>query len=709
MSLEDISNIYQKSLNSFFRNKQIINLIYTEQFGKKYTDYEEELKKKYGEEYFKHDIYYKEYMHILDNTVFIPYITLKDLDRMLINERASFVSKYLEENPEENESLNEYLTEESEEIKQDTIKEYSSSLLNDLKELFPNLTEEQYSKTLKLCSNIEITALEHLIPDLTEDYEYSEILKHCSNIDSNENAKFIELDTLKQLLPTLTKKQYSTILKHCSNIAAQSITDEFFSGKKSLFPKSKKSKKLKKLKAEKIIEKNIEDKDTKIYNKTLYLRIAAEKEYGSEYMESNFSKELDLSKRLNAKKRDIIKKYSSFMLDDLKEFFPGLTKDEYSKILNITFYKKTKSIEDELFKDKIGFFTKSQKSKVEKIIKKYKKLADEKVLMETSSFYKHLSDVPKGKYYTDILEGISSGGQFVTQKIGKKTEKNIRYIFLPVFKYKTKEEYLKNALHEVMHISKEHLSNKHYQSGFVVRNLSKNPLDPTLGDDISNLRDWGQKKWSKIIAKKHNLPSPNPSYNITDGTMSAEEVIHHFQSREALDQIANNDDLMELLDFPYINKSIDNPPTKLYELFDDTTKKFIKRFKTDIQNVNNGNLSVKNFKRKVGISNFALFAQTAHLCTKDNNVDNIIVSNSSLIFANLISNSNEFPDNHKYNRIGKDVVEKMKKNATKVEKRQAFLEKTKKAIGSMNILNIGKSIESEVKNRAKNISNEPTR
>ena len=139
-------------------------------------------------------------------------------------------------------------------------------MLNDLKELFPNLTEEQYSKTLKLCSNIEITALEHLIPDLTEDYEYSEILKHCSNIDSNENAKFIELDTLKQLLPTLTKKQYSTILKHCSNIAAQSITDEFFSGKKSLFPKSKKSKTQKNLS---FTAKNL--KKTKVY----YVRVRA--------------------------------------------------------------------------------------------------------------------------------------------------------------------------------------------------------------------------------------------------------------------------------------------------------------------------------------------------------------------------------------------------------------------------------------------------
>ena len=720
MNLEDISNIYQKSLNSFFRNKQIINLIYTEQFGKKYTDYEEELKKKYGEEYFKHDVYYKEYMHILDNTVFIPYITLKDLDRMLINERASFVSKYLEENPEENESLNEYLTEESEKIKQNTIKEYSSFLLNDLKELFPNLTEEQYSKTLKLCSNIEITALEHLIPDLTEDYEYSEILKHCSNIDSNENAKFIELDTLKQLLPTLTKKQYSTILKHCSNIAAQSITDEFFSGKKSLFPKSKKSKKLK---AEKIIEKNIEDKDTKIYKKTLYLRIAAEKEYGSEYMESNFSKELDLSKKLNTKKRDIIKKYSSFMLDDLKEFFPGLTKDEYSKILNITFYEKDKSIEDELFKNKTGFFTKFKQSKVEKIIEKYKKLTDEKILMETSSFYKHLSDVPKGKYYTDILEKISSGTPWVTQSIGRKTDKNIRYIFLPVFTYQTKKDYLKAALHEVMHISKEHLSRNHYQSGFVVRDLPKNPLDSTLKINhtlFSDLRDlWQKFKWSKI-AKRHNLPSQHQSYNSTNGTMSAEEVIHHLQSREVLKQIVNNDDLIKLLDLPYINKSFDNPPTQQYELFDGTTKKFIKRFKTDIQNVNNGELSVKKFKRKVGIRNFALFAQTANLCTNDNNTDNNIISLSSLSFANLISDSDEFPDNQKYNRIGNDVVEKMKAKVNKMEirraakiekrtKRQAFIEKTKDKIASMNIFNTGKSIESEVKNRAKNISNEPTR
>lgn len=433
-NLGDISNIYQENLNSFFRNDSIIKLIYEEQFGS--DNYQE-----------NYELYQKKYNEIMDNTVFIPYITLQDLDDFLMDSQRNYVNFYFEANPNKKTHLLQQILQK----KQNIIKEYSSLLLDDLKTLFPNLTED----------------------------EYSNILKHCSNNSFEQNAKYIK--------------------------------NELFKDKKNLFTKLKKSK------VEKIIQNHKKIADDKISVETEKLFRENHQLYGSEYLESHFSKEINLSRKLNAEKKDIIKKYSSFMLDDLKELFPSLTSDEYSKILkhcaNTTFDENAKFIEDELFKDKKGLFTKFKKSKVEKIIKKYQKLTDEKVLMETSSFYKHLSDVPEGKYYTDILEGISSRGQFVTQKIGKKTEKNIRYIFLPVFNYKTKEEYLKNALHEVMHISKEQLSTKHYKSGFLVRDLQKNPLDSTLTMNRNSFVNLLQTfKWS-IIAKKNNLPKHSGLYN----------------------------------------------------------------------------------------------------------------------------------------------------------------------------------------------------
>lgn len=239
--------------------------------------------------------------------------------------------------------------------------------------------------------------------------------------------------------------------------------------------------------------------------------IQQRKLYGDKYIKDNFSKELNLSKKLHAEKKAIIKNYSSFMLDDLKQLFPKLSMDEFSRLLknckNNSFEGNANFIEDALFKDKNKLFNKFKKSKVEKIIEKYKKLSDEKILMETSSFYKHLSDVPKGKYYTDILEGISNKGQFVIQKIGKQKNKNMRYIFLPVFKYQNKKEYLKNSLHEVMHISKEQITKKQYKTGFLVRDLPQNQNDSGLILKHNKYVDrWLNFKWSRK-AKKEGLKS----------------------------------------------------------------------------------------------------------------------------------------------------------------------------------------------------------
>lgn len=631
MNLADISNIYQENLNSFFRNKKVIELIYKEQFGS--DNYQENA-----------DLYQKKYNDIMDNTVFVPYITLQDLDNFLINSQMNYIDKA---NPNKKAHLLQQILQK----KQNIIKEYSSLLLDDLKTLFPNLTED----------------------------EYSNILKHCSNKSFGENSKFIE--------------------------------DALFTNKKGLFIKFKKSK------VEKIIKNYEKNANKKISVETEKCFRNYRQLYGSNYLESHFSKELNLSKKLNAEKKDIIKKYSSFMLDDLKELFPSLTNNEYSKILkhcsNTTFDENAKFIEDELFKNKKGLFTKLKKNKVEKIIKKYKKLADEKVLMETSSFYKHLSDVPKGKYYTDILEGISSGGQFVSAKIGKKTEKNIRYIFLPVFNYKTKEEYLKNALHEVMHISKEQLSTKHYKSGFIVRTLPNNPLASDLTVNKYPFASLGQTiRWSKI-AKKNNIPKHSGLYKIINGTAATEEVLHHWQTREVLFKIVHSG-LIKSLNLKYRNKSNANL-TYHYELFDDTTIKFVGNFKRDIQNINNGILPIKQFKRKIGKSNFSLFAQTAHFCVKP-------ITSPTSGFTNMTLNVTNGESSNKdiYNELGINIVEKMKATSTKMEiqraakiekrtKRQAFIEKTKDKIASMNILNIGKSIESKMQNKQKDISNGLTR
>ena len=320
MELADISNKYQENLNSFFRNKEVIDLIYTEQFGS--DNYNAKTREKYLEKY----------NSIINNTIFMPYITLDDLDNMLIQQR---------------------------------------------------------------------------------------------------------------------------------------------------------------------------------------------KLYGDNYFKNKFSKELRLSKKLHLEKKEIIKRYSSFMLDDLKQLFPKLSMDECSKLLKVcsnnSFIENASFIENELLKDKNKLFTKFKKNKVKKIIKKYIKLSDEKILMETSSFYKHFSDMPMGKYSTDILNFLSNRDQRVEQRIGKQTDKNMRYIFFPIFKYPNKTEYLKTVLHEVMHISKEQiLNNKYYKSGFKVSNLAKNPNDSVLTINHNRFIDFWQKlKWSQK-AKKNNFTFNSKPYTTAE-------------------------------------------------------------------------------------------------------------------------------------------------------------------------------------------------
>ena len=185
------------------------------------------------------------------------------------------------------------------------------------------------------------------------------------------------------------------------------------------------------------------------------------------------------------------------------------------------------------------------------------------------------------------------------------------------------------------------------------------------------------------------------------GIVSTEEVFHHWQTREVLSKIINSD-LIKSLKLPYVNYE---SSIYEYELFDDTTKEFIRRFKNDIQNINNGKLSADEFKFKVGKSNFNLFAQTANRCVTDRNVNQFSKSN----FTNSVSVSkyidNIFPDNKKYNAFGKVIVAKMFKTS---ENRSKFLER-KSGISPSAILNNGKILESRLQNRQKDIHTDYTR
>ena len=185
---------------------------------------------------------------------------------------------------------------------------------------------------------------------------------------------------------------------------------------------------------------------------------------------------------------------------------------------------------------------------------------------------------------------------------------------------------------------------------------------------------------------------------VFNGTISSEEVIHHWQTREVLSEIVKSN-LIEKLDFPYSNKS-NEITIHQYELFDKTTKNFVLHFKKDIQKVNNGDLSVRKFKRKVGKNNFDLFAQTANYCTTDGNFVYTPASElSALIFSATNANSSQ------YNKIGNDIVEKMIDTSSR---RSKFLEKTRE-IATMDILSTGKTLETKLQNKQKDIMNGPTR
>ena len=82
MNLQDISDVYQKNLMDFFSKEEVVECIYKEQ---------------YGEENYKNnkEKYHEEYKKILENTVFIPYVTLEHLQKFITANKDKYGEQYI--------------------------------------------------------------------------------------------------------------------------------------------------------------------------------------------------------------------------------------------------------------------------------------------------------------------------------------------------------------------------------------------------------------------------------------------------------------------------------------------------------------------------------------------------------------------------------------------------------------------------------------
>ena len=465
--------IYKENLKSFFNNIEIIKLIYNEQFGTSY--YEEK----------KEDCQLK-FENIMNNTVFVPYYTMEQLEDFLILVRDSFGRKYISENYKEE---LEFFTKNSELIEQ-----LGQSNFEDSKDFGNNKEEfDLLVHTINIKDHLNAVMDEVGNNYINQKYKDEiDLLKNLHNKEKNIIKKYstFMLDELKQFYPQLNEDEYKKILKQCPNST--------FEKNILMIQKLLQQKKIPPTKTG-LLEKSKQEKIDKCISK--FRKLVRDK--------------IQMEPK-NAK--NIIKNYSSFMLDELKEFYPKLQPNEYEKILkkcSNSSFKDNISLIQELLqekdipKNKTGLFQKKKQQSIEKninkCIEKYRTLVNEKILIETSSYSNNISDIPVDKYSVDILEHIKKGHADVTSKIGRNSNKNVRYIFLPILTYSNKNEYLKAVIHEVMHISKESICKNKYISGLSSHKLNKKPSVGNIKHKSHHGKISHYIKWTKFL-KKHHLP-----------------------------------------------------------------------------------------------------------------------------------------------------------------------------------------------------------
>jgi hypothetical protein len=123
--------------------------------------------------------------------------------------------------------------------------------------------------------------------------------------------------------------------------------------------------------------------------------------------------------------------------------------------------------------------------------------------------------------------------------------------------------------------------------------------------------------------------------------------------------------------------------TKLsYEDADKVTKKFMENFESDIRKINSGGETVKDFKKKVGYTNYGLL-RTAYQAIDGSNISKKAIKSAATLSKMLYSS-----DSHKlYESIelGEKIVKRMEDKAETYSKRKS---KSKAFMNTKAVVNV---------------------
>lgn len=440
-----------------------------------------------------------------------------------------------------------------------------------------------------------------------------------------------------------------------------------------------------------------------LYNKGLY---------GADYVKENYPEELELYHRLNAKKKNIVAEYTNLLLDELMQATNNKLEIDKSELSKDNFENNVKLIGEKIFLKKGSIIDYFKKKKINNIIEKYKNAFDGKMIVETTTFFKHRRDCSDDKYYASIMHRYERGNSFVAECMGKDANKNCRYVFLPVFAYKNKNDYLTLAIHEVMHISKGKISKDKYQSGLLKRYMSKSEIGSTLHEEASGTKGDIQyvgnlfrgltqsMQWYLFKQKRHKKLDNKVFYEAVKGDSEFEEALHHSQARKVAESI-RADGLDSMLEMPYDMKLPGNTPIS-YEKADNVTKRFMEFFKEDFQKINSGEMSIESFKNKIGRKNYGLLSTLYQANNKKkseqeeatyvaavklgqknygllstlhqaNNKKRAQQADATYLAAVKLGEKDFRENQSDYDELGEEVVQNMKKRAERYSKKESLL------------------------------------
>lgn len=378
--------------------------------------------------------------------------------------------------------------------------------------------------------------------------------------------------------------------------------------------------------------------------------------YGEKYVQEHLASDILLLKNLQLEKNKIVKNYTNILIDELMYKYPSFTKwnkDIILKLCNSNDFSENVAIIKNNFssnnKVKLFFIT--------KFINKFSKTVDEKISMETSSYYFHRLKRPTNVSINDkIMKNSTCEYKICDEK------NNNYYVFLPVLNYHNKHDYLIAAVHEIMHISKEKISKKKSQTGFIQENINRKNLTAyEPGSNIFSTIKW--YIWAKNKKAKINISEAFEN-SITPNTKTTEEILNQYQVRNVVSEIKKNN-LDKNLKMYY--KNIEKVKTTvLYDIPDALTTRFMESFGSYIQDVNSGKLSISDFRKIVGKINFNNLTQLYSIWIADlRNRTNSSQSQNSLSTNNILSKNhyNNFNNNNDFLFAGNKIISAMEKKA----------------------------------------------